>query len=95
MFAKGISKNGKLCVKSSKWGILIEWWNSSKLSLWNWNSWGMLCSVTLVGKFRTHLCAWDSDAVYKILTEACLLLIEIFLQMEKTVIIDKRLKLDY
>ena len=52
-------------------------------------------SVTLVGKFRTHLCVWDNYAGYEVLTEACLLLIEISLQMEKTVIIDKRLRLDH
>ena len=52
-------------------------------------------SATLVGKFRTHLCIWDNDAAYEVLTEACLLLIEISLQMEKTIIIDKRLRLDH
>ena len=56
------------------------------MSLRDCNSWGILCSVTLVGKFRIQLSAWDNDAIYEILIEACPLLIEISLQMEEAVI---------
>ena len=89
-----MSKNCKLCVKLAKWEILIEWCNNWKCR-WGIEILRVSCSVTLVGKFRIHLYTWDNDVVYEILTETYILLIELPLQMEKTVIIDKRLKLDH
>ena len=45
---------------------------------------GVSCAqYRLQAKSRTHLCAWDNDTAYEVLTEAFLLLIEISLQIEK------------